>query len=66
MKKEKEPKLRQGGVWQINFRYNTFYSGKTLGEETFGKVKLGTHKLTDSKMKPIGYFTTLLMEFCEE
>ena len=26
-------------------------SGKTLGEGTFGKVKLGTHKVTNEKVK---------------
>jgi hypothetical protein len=27
-----------------------YYLGKTLGEGTFGKVKLGTHKLTNEKV----------------
>lgn len=39
-----------GDSWQLQDRYAKEYLGKSIGEGTFGKVRLATHTLTDEKV----------------
>jgi len=52
IKMHRTPKIGQSDIMSLvrNFKWFLRHVGKTLGEGTFGKVRLGTHTLTGEKV----------------